>query len=49
MKNIILADPNRAGKTTLAKKRNEELNYFVIIADKLAALFQGVSATGYSA
>jgi hypothetical protein len=41
MKNIIIAGPGRAGKTTLAKKINEELNYFVISVDKLVATFQG--------
>jgi hypothetical protein len=41
MKNIIIVGPSRAGKTTLARKINEELNYFVISVDKLAATFQG--------
>lgn len=41
MKNIIIAGPGRAGKTTLARKINEELNYFVINLDKLIATFQG--------
>lgn len=41
MKNIIIAGPSRAGKTTLARKLNEKLNYFVISLDKLAATFQG--------
>ncbi|MCL2352251.1 MAG: hypothetical protein FWC55_06930 [Firmicutes bacterium] len=41
MKNIIVAGPPRAGKTTLARKLNEELDYFVISVDKLAAVFQG--------
>ncbi len=41
MKNIIIAGPSRAGKSTLAKKINEELNYFVISADKLVTTFQG--------
>lgn len=41
MKNIIIVGPSRAGKTTLAKKINEELNYFVISLDKLVATFQG--------
>ncbi len=40
MKNIIIAGPSRAGKSTLAKKINEELNYFVISIDKLVATFQ---------
>lgn len=41
MKNIIIAGPSRAGKTTLARKINEELNYFVISLDKLTATFEG--------
>jgi hypothetical protein len=41
MKNIIIAGPGRAGKTTLARKINEELNYFVISVDKLIATFNG--------
>lgn len=41
MKNIIIAGSGRAGKTTLARKINEELNYFVISVDKLIATFQG--------
>ncbi|MHC1694137.1 MAG: hypothetical protein AB9835_02435 [Eubacteriales bacterium] len=41
MKNIIIAGPSRAGKSTLARKINEELNYFVINVDKLVAMFQG--------
>ena len=41
MKNIIIAGPSRAGKSTLAKKINEELHYFVISIDKLVATFQG--------
>ena len=40
MKNIIIAGPSRAGKSTLARKINEELNYFVISLDKLVATFQ---------
>lgn len=39
LKNIIIVGPSRAGKTTLAKKINEELNYFVISLDKLVAVF----------
>lgn len=41
MKNIIIIGPSRAGKTTLAKRIHEELNYFVISLDKLVATFQG--------
>jgi len=41
LKNIIIAGPARAGKSTLARKINEELNYFVISLDKLVATFQG--------
>jgi len=40
LKNIIIAGPSRAGKSTLAKRINEELNYFVISVDKLVAVFQ---------
>ncbi len=41
MKNIIIAGSSRAGKSTLARKINEELNYFIISVDKLVATFQG--------
>lgn len=41
MKNIIIAGPSRAGKTTLARKINEELGCFVVSVDKLVAMFQG--------
>lgn len=41
MKNIIIVGPSRAGKTTLARKINEKLGYFVISLDKLVATFQG--------
>ena len=41
MKNIIISGWGRAGKTTLARKVNEELNYFVINVDKLIATFHG--------
>ena len=41
MKNIIIAGPSRAGKSTLARKINEELGCFVIGLDKLVAVFQG--------
>jgi len=39
MKNIIIAGWSRAGKTSLARKINEELNYFVISLDKIVAAF----------
>ena len=39
MKNIIIVGPARSGKTTLARKINEELNYFVIGLDKIVATF----------
>ena len=39
MKNIIVAGPSRAGKSTLANKINDELGYFVICVDKLVAAF----------
>jgi len=39
MKNIIIAGPSRAGKTTLAEKLNEELNYFIVSLDKIVATF----------
>ena len=39
MKNIIIAGPGRNGKTTLARKINEELDYFVISLDKLMTAF----------
>ena len=41
MKNIIIAGPARAGKSTLARKVNEKFNCFVISLDKLVATFQG--------
>ena len=40
MKNIIIAGSARAGKSTLAKRINEELNYFVINVDTVVATFQ---------
>ncbi|MCL2572654.1 MAG: hypothetical protein FWE11_09660 [Defluviitaleaceae bacterium] len=40
MKSIIIAGSARAGKSTLARKINEELNYFAIGLDKLVATFQ---------
>lgn len=39
MKNIIIAGPGRNGKTTLARKINEELGCFVINLDKLMTAF----------
>jgi hypothetical protein len=39
MKNIIIVGPSRAGKTTLARKISEALNYYVISIDKLVAMF----------
>ena len=39
MKNIIILGPSRAGKTTLAKKLNVELNYSVISTDDLHVAF----------
>jgi len=39
LKNIIIAGCGRNGKTTLARKINEELNYFVINLDKLMTAF----------
>jgi len=39
MKSIIIAGTGRAGKSTLARKIKEELNYFVINNDKLVATF----------
>jgi len=41
LKNIIIAGASRSGKSTLARKINEELNFFVISIDKLVAMFQG--------
>jgi len=40
LKNILIAGPSRSGKSTLAQKLHNELNYFVINIDKLAAIFQ---------
>ncbi|MCL2373312.1 MAG: hypothetical protein FWC78_07900 [Defluviitaleaceae bacterium] len=39
MKNIIISGTGRAGKSTLARKIGEELNYFVINNDRLVAIF----------
>lgn len=41
MKNIIICGPSRAGKSTLARKINAELDYFVISLDKLVSTFDG--------
>ena len=41
MKNIIIAGPSRAGKTSLARRIGEELGCFVVSVDKLVAMFQG--------
>ena len=41
MKNIIIAGSARTGKSTLARRINEKLDYFVISLDKLVAVFQG--------
>lgn len=41
MKNIIIAGWSRTGKTTLARRINEEFNCFVISLDKLVATFDG--------
>ena len=40
MKNIIILGSSRAGKTTLAKKLNMELNYSVIGTDDLGIAFE---------
>ena len=39
-RNIIIIGPSRAGKTTLAKKLNVELNYSVIGTDDLVIAFE---------
>ncbi|MCL1863859.1 MAG: hypothetical protein FWF78_09870 [Defluviitaleaceae bacterium] len=39
IKNIIISGAGRAGKSTLARKLKEELNYFVINNDRLVATF----------
>lgn len=39
MKNIIIAGPARAGKTTLAKRIHEEYGHFVLSLDKLMTVF----------
>jgi len=39
LRNIIIAGPPRAGKSTLARKINEELGCFVVSLDKLVATF----------
>ena len=40
MKNVIIAGPARSGKSTLARRLNEEFGYYVISIDKLVAVFQ---------
>lgn len=39
MKNIIIAGPSRSGKSTLAKRINDELGFFAIALDRLVATF----------
>ena len=39
-KNIIIAGASRSGKSTLARRLNEEAGYYVISIDKLVAVFQ---------
>jgi hypothetical protein len=39
-KNIIILGPSRAGKTTLAKRLNVELNYSVIAIDDISIGFE---------
>jgi len=41
LKNIIIAGPSRTGKSTLAKRINNELGFFAIALDKLVATFGG--------
>ena len=41
LKSIIIAGPSRAGKSTLAKRINDELGFFSIALDKLVAAFDG--------
>jgi hypothetical protein len=38
-KNILISGAGRAGKTTLAKKISDELNYFAISTDELITMF----------
>jgi len=38
-KNIIIAGASRSGKTSLATRLNQELNYFVISQDRIVAMF----------
>ena len=40
MKNIIIVGPSRSGKSTLAKRIHDKLNYYVISIDKLVGVFQ---------
>ena len=39
-KNILILGPSRAGKTTLTKKLNEELNYSIICFDSIIYAFE---------
>jgi len=39
-KNILVLGPSRAGKTTLTKKLNEELNYSVVCFDSIVHAFE---------
>ena len=39
-KNILILGPSRAGKTTLTKKLNEELNYSVVCFDSIIYAFE---------
>ena len=38
-KNILIIGPSRAGKTTLSRKINEELNYYAFSMDKIVTSF----------
>jgi len=40
MKNILILGPSRAGKTTLTKKLNEELNYSIVSFDSIINAFE---------
>jgi len=41
MKNIIISGTGRVGKTTLARKISEELDYFVFNLDRIVSVFHG--------